>query len=88
MKNIAFTLSKLYLLMSYIAIIDIEKCKPDKCNKECMKKCPPQNFVTGINLFLKDMDITMRTGDFSRPRINKPGSQLDTKQKHEETYFI
>jgi ATP-binding cassette subfamily E protein 1 len=28
--------------MPYIAIIDKTKCKPDKCNNECMKRCPPQ----------------------------------------------
>jgi ATP-binding cassette subfamily E protein 1 len=25
-----------------IAIVDLEKCKPNKCNKECLKVCPPQ----------------------------------------------
>ncbi len=28
--------------MSKIAIINEEKCKPNKCAKECMKACPPQ----------------------------------------------
>ena len=28
--------------MTRIAIVDKEKCKPDKCSKECMKYCPPQ----------------------------------------------
>jgi ATP-binding cassette, sub-family E, member 1 len=28
--------------MPRIAIIDPNKCKPDKCAKECIKKCPPQ----------------------------------------------
>jgi len=28
--------------MPRIAIIDSNKCKPDKCAKECIKKCPPQ----------------------------------------------
>ena len=26
-----------------IAVINEEKCKPKKCNKECTKKCPPQS---------------------------------------------
>ena len=26
-----------------IAIIDPEKCKPSKCNKECIRYCPPQS---------------------------------------------
>jgi len=28
--------------MPRIAIVDSNKCKPDKCAKECIKKCPPQ----------------------------------------------
>lgn len=24
-----------------LAIVDYDKCKPTKCNKECMKRCPP-----------------------------------------------
>jgi ATP-binding cassette subfamily E protein 1 len=27
--------------MSRLAIVDYEKCKPTKCNKECMSYCPP-----------------------------------------------
>lgn len=33
---------KLNQVMTRIAIIDPNKCKPDKCAKECIKKCPPQ----------------------------------------------
>ena len=28
--------------MTRIAIINESKCKPEKCNKECIKSCPPQ----------------------------------------------
>jgi ATP-binding cassette subfamily E protein 1 len=28
--------------MKRIAIIDQNKCKPDKCSKECIRSCPPQ----------------------------------------------
>jgi len=28
--------------MPRIAIINKDKCKPEKCNKECIKSCPPQ----------------------------------------------
>jgi ATP-binding cassette subfamily E protein 1 len=28
--------------MPRLAIVDKEKCKPTKCSKECIKKCPPQ----------------------------------------------
>ena len=56
-------------------------------NQKLCEVIQPQNFATGINLFLRDMNITMRTGDFGRPRTNKCGSQLDRKQKLEGTYF-
>ncbi len=28
--------------MNRIAIVDRERCKPDKCARECIKRCPPQ----------------------------------------------
>ena len=28
--------------MPKLAIVDQERCKPNKCAKECMKACPPQ----------------------------------------------
>ena len=38
----------------------------------------------GMNMFLGDLDITMRRDQEShRPRINKPDSQMDRKQKSE-----
>ncbi|MEW6748364.1 MAG: ribosome biogenesis/translation initiation ATPase RLI [Candidatus Micrarchaeota archaeon] len=42
----------------------------------------------GMNGFLKVANITMRRDkDSSRPRINKPGSQLDTEQRGAGEYF-
>ncbi len=42
----------------------------------------------GMNGFLKVAGITMRRDkDSSRPRINKPGSQLDSEQKAAGEYF-
>ncbi len=39
---------------------------------------------SGMNMFLSDLDITLRRDPESkRPRINKPGSQMDRKQKKE-----
>jgi ATP-binding cassette subfamily E protein 1 len=41
-----------------------------------------------MNGFLKVAGITMRRDkDSSRPRINKPGSQLDSEQKAAGEYF-
>jgi ATP-binding cassette subfamily E protein 1 len=40
---------------SRIAIIDQNKCKPNKCNKECIKSCPPQKNGTEV-IFLTDIE--------------------------------
>jgi len=43
----------------------------------------------GMNAFLKAAEITMRRDkDSFRPRINKPGSALDTEQKASGDYFF
>jgi ATP-binding cassette subfamily E protein 1 len=48
----------------------------------------PLNKRMGMNGFLKVAGITMRRDkDTNRPRINKPGSQLDTEQKASGEYF-
>jgi ATP-binding cassette, sub-family E, member 1 len=42
----------------------------------------PFAMETGMNKFLKNVDVTFRRDDETkRPRINKPGSQLDKEQK-------
>ena len=42
----------------------------------------------GMNSFLKVAGVTMRRDkDTNRPRINKPGSQLDSEQRHAGEYF-
>jgi len=45
------------------------------------------DFNTGINLFLKSLNITMRTSTNGRPRINKLNSQLDKQQKNNNRYY-
>lgn len=53
------------------------------------KASPPINFNTGINMFLKDLNITFRSDNrYKRPRINKEFSQKDTNQKSINTYFL
>jgi ATP-binding cassette subfamily E protein 1 len=48
----------------------------------------PQEMRAGMNDFLADLDITFRRDERTgRPRINKPGSQLDRKQKREGEYY-
>ena len=42
----------------------------------------------GMNTFLKDLGVTYRRDiDTGRPRVNKPGSKLDRRQKDEKTYY-
>ncbi|TKX77247.1 ribosome biogenesis/translation initiation ATPase RLI, partial [Halorubrum sp. SD626R] len=49
---------------------------------------PPQEMRDGMNEFLADLDITFRRDERTgRPRINKPGSQLDSKQKRDGEYY-
>ena len=49
---------------------------------------PPQGMRAGMNEFLANLDITFRRDErTSRPRINKPGSQLDREQKTAGEYY-
>jgi ATP-binding cassette subfamily E protein 1 len=48
----------------------------------------PQNLVTGMNSFLKSLDITFRRDPTNyRPRINKLDSVKDKEQKESGNYF-
>ena len=48
----------------------------------------PQGMRDGMNEFLADLDITFRRDERTgRPRINKPGSQLDSQQKRDGEYY-
>jgi len=49
----------------------------------------PEGLVSGMNKFLKLMDITFRRDPTSfRPRINKYESQKDQKQKEAGNYYL
>jgi ATP-binding cassette subfamily E protein 1 len=48
----------------------------------------PVGMREGMNQFLADLDITFRRDErVGRPRINKPGSQLDREQKDQGEYY-
>ncbi|MFB6079818.1 MAG: ribosome biogenesis/translation initiation ATPase RLI [Haloferacaceae archaeon] len=48
----------------------------------------PRGMRAGMNAFLADLDVTFRRDERTgRPRINKPGSQLDREQKREGEYY-
>ncbi|GAA5835082.1 hypothetical protein JCM11251_000158 [Rhodosporidiobolus azoricus] len=49
----------------------------------------PESLLTGMNKFLKSLEITFRRDPTNfRPRINKFGSLLDTEQKSSGQYFF
>jgi ATP-binding cassette subfamily E protein 1 len=49
----------------------------------------PEGMVSGMNKFLKLMDITFRRDPINfRPRINKQNSCKDQEQKKEGNYFL
>jgi len=49
----------------------------------------PESLLTGMNRFLKMMDITFRRDPTNfRPRINKQDSQKDQQQKSVGNYFL
>ena len=48
----------------------------------------PQSMRDGMNSFLAELDVTFRRDERTgRPRINKPGSQLDREQKRIGEYY-
>ena len=48
----------------------------------------PESMHTGMNKFLKDMEITYRRDENTgRPRANKPDSQKDSEQKQKGEYY-
>jgi len=49
---------------------------------------PPTSLRKGMNIFLKEMDVTFRRDSVTRrPRVNKDGSKLDTFQKKIGEYY-
>ncbi|AZH25990.1 ribosome biogenesis/translation initiation ATPase RLI [Haloplanus aerogenes] len=49
---------------------------------------PPQSVRDGMNAFLSSLEITFRRDERTgRPRVNKPGSQLDREQKSNGEYY-
>jgi ATP-binding cassette subfamily E protein 1 len=49
---------------------------------------PPTKLRRGMNMFLKEMDVTFRRDSVTRrPRVNKEGSRLDVMQKELGEYY-
>lgn len=84
-KKTAFIVEHDFIMSSYLAdrVVVYEGVPA----LDCMA-CAPQNLVTGMNRFLKNLEITFRRDPSNfRPRINKLDSVKDREQKALGQYF-
>lgn len=85
-KKTAFIVEHDFIMATYLA--DKVICFEGIPAKEATA-CTPESLVTGMNKFLKMMDITFRRDPSNyRPRINKHASQKDQEQKAAGNYFL
>lgn len=85
-KRAAFVVEHDFIMATYLAdkviVFDGTPAKDTYCTS-------PEGLVTGMNRFLKLMDITFRRDPTNfRPRINKSESQKDQEQKAAGNYFL
>ena len=85
-KRSAFIVEHDFIMATYLAdkVICFEgiPAKESTCTS-------PESLITGMNKFLKMMDITFRRDPTNyRPRINKCNSQKDQDQKATGNYFL
>jgi len=85
-KKSAFVVEHDFIMATYLAdkVICFEgiPAKESTCTS-------PESLITGMNKFLKMMDITFRRDPTNfRPRINKHGSQKDQEQKAAGNFFL
>ena len=85
-KRAAFVVEHDFIMATYMAdkvvVFDGIPAKESFCTA-------PESLVTGMNRFLKLMDITFRRDPTNfRPRINKWQSQKDQEQKAAGNYFL
>jgi translation initiation factor RLI1 len=84
-KKTAFIVEHDFIMATYLAdrVIVYEGSPGVKCTANA-----PQSLLSGMNAFLKTLDITFRRDPTNfRPRINKHNSQQDQVQKKAGTYF-
>lgn len=84
-KKTAFIVEHDFIMATYLAdrVIVYEGSPGVDC-----KANTPQGLLTGMNTFLKQLDITFRRDPTNfRPRINKYGSVKDQEQKKAGSYF-
>lgn len=85
-KKSAFIVEHDFIMATYLAdkVICFEGIPAKESN--CTT---PESLITGMNKFLKMMDITFRRDPTNyRPRINKDQSQKDQEQKAAGNYFL
>lgn len=85
-KRSAFIVEHDFIMATYLAdkviVFDGIPAKEAYCTS-------PEGLVSGMNRFLKLMDITFRRDPTNfRPRINKLASQKDQEQKSAGNYFL
>jgi len=85
-KRSAFVVEHDFIMATYLAdkviVFDGIPAKDAYCSS-------PEGLVSGMNRFLKLMDITFRRDPTNfRPRINKLNSQKDQEQKSAGNYFL
>ena len=84
-KKTAFIVEHDFIMATYLAdrVIVYEGSPGVSCQANS-----PQSLVSGMNSFLKTLDITFRRDPTNfRPRINKHNSQQDQIQKKAGSYF-
>lgn len=84
-KKTAFVVEHDFIMATYLAdrviVYEGEPGREATANS-------PQSLLTGMNAFLKQLDITFRRDPTNyRPRINKYGSVKDMEQKKAGTFF-
>eukprot|EP01121_Diplochlamys_sp_Union-15-3_P013329 TRINITY_DN4118_c0_g1_i1.p1 TRINITY_DN4118_c0_g1~~TRINITY_DN4118_c0_g1_i1.p1 ORF type:complete len:629 (-),score=122.30 TRINITY_DN4118_c0_g1_i1:83-1924(-) len=85
-KKTAFIVEHDFIMATYLA--DRVICYDGEPSIDC-KANTPQPLLSGMNKFLKDLDITFRRDPTNyRPRINKYLSVKDKEQKEAGTYFF
>lgn len=84
-KKTAFIVEHDFIMSSYLAdrVVVYEGTPAKDCTA-----CSPQNLMSGMNRFLKNLEITFRRDPANfRPRINKTDSVKDREQKLLGQYF-
>lgn len=85
-KKTAFVVEHDFIMATYLAdrVIVFEGTPSFKTYASA-----PQTLLTGMNSFLKSLNITFRRDpENARPRINKLDSVKDVEQKHSGSYFF